>query len=156
MEDFNRIDAHAVHRAMIEAEHQAKERQDRMPSSANALAAHAEDLYAVREKDPRSTSRRWVRVLIERHIDLRGPVPRPSNRGPCAPHRLNEGHVGEHELKERDILHSENAGVHQDTEWDIDQHQNRQKHYKYERELVDECKKGQCWKNDWITRRDHP
>ncbi len=50
MEDFARIDAHAVHGAMIEAEHQAKERQDTMPSSAEALANHAKELYAVREK----------------------------------------------------------------------------------------------------------
>ena len=50
MEDFNRTDAHAVDRAMIEAEHQAKEREKKMPSSASALLRHAAELYAVREK----------------------------------------------------------------------------------------------------------
>ena len=50
MEEFTGIDAHAVHRAMIEAEHQAEERKDRMPSSAGALLLHARELYAVREK----------------------------------------------------------------------------------------------------------
>ena len=50
MDDFTRIDAHAVHRAMIEAEHQAEERKERMPSSASALLTHAAELYAAREK----------------------------------------------------------------------------------------------------------
>lgn len=49
-EPFTRIDAHAVHRAMIEAEHQAKERAESMPSSANALRNHAAELRVVREK----------------------------------------------------------------------------------------------------------
>jgi hypothetical protein len=50
MEDFDRTDAHAVHRAMIEAEHQAAERKETMPSSASALLTHAAQLRAVREK----------------------------------------------------------------------------------------------------------
>jgi hypothetical protein len=52
MEEFDPIDLHAVHRAMVEAEHQSKEREERMPSSssANALRAHAAQLRIVREK----------------------------------------------------------------------------------------------------------
>lgn len=50
MEDFTRTDAHAVNRAMIEAAHQAEERKEKMPSSANALLTHAAELRAVRDK----------------------------------------------------------------------------------------------------------
>lgn len=50
MEDFTKIDAHAVHRAMIEAKHQAKERAERMPSSAQALEGHAAQLKDVLNK----------------------------------------------------------------------------------------------------------
>jgi hypothetical protein len=50
MAEFTSIDAHAVHRAMNEAEHQAKERQERMPSSALALETHAKELRVVRDK----------------------------------------------------------------------------------------------------------
>jgi hypothetical protein len=49
-EPFTRTDAHAVHRAMIEAEHQARERAEKMPSSANVLRTHAAELRVVREK----------------------------------------------------------------------------------------------------------
>ena len=47
---FSGMDAHSVHRAMIEAEHQAREREDKMPTSASALLTLAAQLYAVREK----------------------------------------------------------------------------------------------------------
>jgi hypothetical protein len=50
MEEFTRIDAHAVHSAMLNAEAEAKERQEKMPSSASALFRHATELYTVREK----------------------------------------------------------------------------------------------------------
>jgi hypothetical protein len=50
MEDFTRTDAHAVRRAMMNAEAEAKERKDKMPSSASALLRHAAELYTVREK----------------------------------------------------------------------------------------------------------
>ena len=50
MEEFTRIDAHAVHSAMMNAEAEAKEREEKMPSSASALLRHAADLYTVREK----------------------------------------------------------------------------------------------------------
>ena len=50
MDEFTRLDAHAVNRAMIEAQHQADERKNKMPSSANALRMHAQELHAVREK----------------------------------------------------------------------------------------------------------
>jgi hypothetical protein len=50
MDGFTRTDAHAVHRAMIEAQRQAEERREAMPSSASALLAHAAELHAVREK----------------------------------------------------------------------------------------------------------
>ncbi len=50
MEEFTRGDAHAVNRAMFEAQHQAEERKEKMPSSANALRMHARELHAVREK----------------------------------------------------------------------------------------------------------
>lgn len=47
---FTPVDVHAVHRAMIEARSQAKEREERMPSSAQALNGHADQLQAVLEK----------------------------------------------------------------------------------------------------------
>lgn len=47
---FDRMDLHAVHRAMYEAEHQAKEREERMPSSAKAFRDLAAQLRIVREK----------------------------------------------------------------------------------------------------------
>jgi len=50
MEEFTRIDAHAVHSAMVSAAAEAKEREEKMPSSASALLRHAADLYTVREK----------------------------------------------------------------------------------------------------------
>lgn len=50
MDDFTPIDAHAVHAAMIEAKHQAGERRERMPTSAEALDRHAADLKNVRDK----------------------------------------------------------------------------------------------------------
>lgn len=48
--EFTPIDAHAVHAAMIEAAHQAKERKEKMPTSATALESHAADLRVVRDK----------------------------------------------------------------------------------------------------------
>ena len=50
MEEFTRTDAHAVHHALLNAEALAREREEKMPSSASALLAHAAELYAVREK----------------------------------------------------------------------------------------------------------
>lgn len=50
MTEFDRNDAHAVHMAMVEAKHQAEEREEKMPSSANALRTHAARLRIVREK----------------------------------------------------------------------------------------------------------
>jgi hypothetical protein len=47
---FDRLDLQAVHHAMVDAEHQAGERQEKMPSSANALRIHAARLRTVREK----------------------------------------------------------------------------------------------------------
>lgn len=50
MENFTRTDAHAIDRAMIEAEEKAEERRDKMPSSAEAISRHAKELEVVREK----------------------------------------------------------------------------------------------------------
>lgn len=47
---FDRNDVHAVHMAMVESAHQASERDEKMPSSALALRAHAAALRVVREK----------------------------------------------------------------------------------------------------------
>jgi hypothetical protein len=47
---FEPMDVHAVHRAMIEAEHQARERKERMPSSSEAFRGHAAQLRIVLEK----------------------------------------------------------------------------------------------------------
>jgi hypothetical protein len=44
VEDFTCTDVHAVNRAMIEAAHQAEERKEKMPSSANALLTHSAEL----------------------------------------------------------------------------------------------------------------
>jgi len=50
MEDFTRTDAWVVNHAMVSAEAKAKDRQEKMPSSAQALERIALELYAVREK----------------------------------------------------------------------------------------------------------
>lgn len=55
MEDFTLTDAHTVHCAMMNAEAEAKEREEKMPSSANALLRHAAELCTGARKDPRST-----------------------------------------------------------------------------------------------------
>jgi hypothetical protein len=47
---FEPKDVHAVYRASIDAEHQSKEREERMPSSAEAFRRHAADLRIVLEK----------------------------------------------------------------------------------------------------------
>jgi hypothetical protein len=47
---FTLADAHAAHRAMIEAEHQAREREEKMPSSAKTIAGHAAELRILRDK----------------------------------------------------------------------------------------------------------
>jgi hypothetical protein len=48
--EFTPIDAHAVHRAMIDAKEQAKQRADKMPSSSIAFDQQANDLKTVRNK----------------------------------------------------------------------------------------------------------
>lgn len=50
MDDFNRTDVDAVHRAMIDADARAEERREKMPSSSEAIKRHAKDLEDVREK----------------------------------------------------------------------------------------------------------
>lgn len=50
VEDFTGMDAHAVHQAMIEAQFQAEERKERMPTSAKALHSLALALKIVRNK----------------------------------------------------------------------------------------------------------
>ena len=47
---FTPADAGAVHHAMQEAAHQAEERAERMPSSAEAYRTQAERLRVVRDK----------------------------------------------------------------------------------------------------------
>jgi L-lactate utilization protein LutB len=47
---FDRLDLNAVDHAMREFEHQASERQEKMPSSANAFRSYAAQLRIVREK----------------------------------------------------------------------------------------------------------
>jgi hypothetical protein len=47
---FDRLDLNAVDHAMSEFEHQAEEREERMPSSANAFRKYAAQLRIVREK----------------------------------------------------------------------------------------------------------
>lgn len=47
---FTLTDAHAAHRAMLEAENQAKEREEKMPSSAKAMHGHAAQLRILRDK----------------------------------------------------------------------------------------------------------
>jgi hypothetical protein len=47
---FDRVDLNAVHHAMLTAEHEAAERREKMPSSAEAFRAHAAQLRIVREK----------------------------------------------------------------------------------------------------------
>jgi hypothetical protein len=48
MSDFTPTHAHVVHQAMVEAKHEAKERRERMPSSADALERRAAELLIVR------------------------------------------------------------------------------------------------------------
>lgn len=50
MADFTPVDVGAVNAAMVDAKHEAKERRDRMPSSAAALDQRAEQLLAARDK----------------------------------------------------------------------------------------------------------
>jgi hypothetical protein len=50
MDDFTPTDAWVVDHAMVSAEDKARERQEKMPSSAQALQEIARALYAVREK----------------------------------------------------------------------------------------------------------
>jgi hypothetical protein len=47
---FDRMDLNVVDHAMREFEHQATERQERMPSSAEAFRRYAAQLRIVREK----------------------------------------------------------------------------------------------------------
>lgn len=48
--DFNFVDAHAAHMAMLEARAQSEERKEKMPSSSLALAGQAEQLRVLRDK----------------------------------------------------------------------------------------------------------
>lgn len=50
VEPFSAIDAQAVHHAMVTARHEASERRERMPSSADALERQADELLIVRNK----------------------------------------------------------------------------------------------------------
>jgi hypothetical protein len=50
MEDFTVTDAWAVHPAARNAEHEAQERREMMPSSAEALQRHADLLEIVKDK----------------------------------------------------------------------------------------------------------
>lgn len=50
VKDFTRTDAHAVNHAMLNARATARERDDRMPSSATAFDRQADDLKVVRDK----------------------------------------------------------------------------------------------------------
>ena len=47
---FTIIEAHAIHQAFTEALESAKEREERMPSSAAAFRERAENLLRVRDK----------------------------------------------------------------------------------------------------------
>jgi hypothetical protein len=48
--EFTHLDAHAVNHAMIWAQDEAKEREERMPTSAEAIRKHAAELKVVRDK----------------------------------------------------------------------------------------------------------
>lgn len=50
MDEFTRIDACAVNQAALNAKHEAEERKEKMPSSAEALQRHAELLDIVKDK----------------------------------------------------------------------------------------------------------
>ncbi len=50
MEDFTETDVWVVHHPMVSAEAKAKQRREKVPSSAEALERIAAELYAVREK----------------------------------------------------------------------------------------------------------
>lgn len=50
MDEFTRTDAWVVNQAALNAKHEAEERKEKMPSSAEALQRQADQLEIVRDK----------------------------------------------------------------------------------------------------------
>jgi hypothetical protein len=48
--EFTHADAHAVNHAMVWAEDEARDREERTPSSAEAIRKHVSELKTVRDK----------------------------------------------------------------------------------------------------------
>jgi hypothetical protein len=77
MAKFTRTDAHAVHQAMINAQHEAKEREERMPSSAASFDRHAYDLRVVLDKILEDLTED-IRLLYAARPSVREPDPSPA------------------------------------------------------------------------------